>query len=316
MKKMEDVQSIIEIAKLYYEKNMSQKKISEKLNISRATVSRKLDEAIEKNIVTITVNDRFSETVQLEEKLKELFDLNSVTVINALDQQYSSILSGLGEGAAELLAETVKDNDILGISWGTTMYHVAKNLKRDEFKSIRVVQLKGGVSQSLRKTYSFETMIGFSNAYQTEPILLNLPVIFENEMVKNAVTSEQHTKEVIELGKKANIAIFTVGTVRDEALLFQLNYMTNDEINQLKKTAVGDICSRFFDENGEVANEKLNNRTIGIQLNELYDKERSILIAGGAHKLKAIETAIKAKFCNEIVVDQYTAQRLLELNKE
>lgn len=315
MKNADQIQQIIEIAKLYYEMNLSQKEISEKLNISRATVSRKLDEAIEKNIVTITVNDHFSESAKLEKQLTDLFDLKSVTVVNVLDQDYSSILRGLGEGTANLLADTVKDNDIIGISWGKTMFHVANNLKRDEFKNVKVVQLKGGVSQSLQKTYSYETMIGFSNAYQTEPILLNLPVIFESELVKDAVTSEQHTREVIDLGKKANIAIYTVGTVRDQALLFQLNYMTDEEIAQLKETAVGDICSRFFDKDGQIANEKLNNRTIGIQLDELRNKDRSILVAGGDHKLEAIHTAIKAGFCNEIVVDQYTAKALIDINQ-
>ncbi len=48
-------------------------------------------------------------------------------------------------------------------------------------------------------------------------------------------------------GNKRNIAIFTVGTVRDEALLFRLGYFDKDETSLLKKQSVGDICSRFFD---------------------------------------------------------------------
>lgn len=305
------IQQIIEVAKLYYEKNISQKEISEKLNISRATVSRLLDDAITKKIVTIKVNDYHSEQEDLEEKLKDKFQLNEVKVVNIVDASYNTILEALGKRAASHLSETIKENDILGISWGSTMYHIANNLTRDEFKNVQVVQLKGGVSQSLRKTFSFETMLGFSNAFQTEPILLNLPVIFEDIEVLKSVTQETHTKEVIELGKKSNVAIYTVGTVRDEALLFQLNYLTSKEIDYMKKHAVGDICSRFFDCDGNVANEEIDSRTIGIKLEELKEKERSILVAGGSHKFDAILAAVQSNLCNEIVVDSITAKQLL-----
>lgn len=306
-------QQMIEVSKMYYEKNYSQKEISKILDISRATVSRLLDDAITNNIVTIKVNDYSSEQEEIEDKLKDKYQLKAVKVANIVDESYDAILKTLGKKAASHLGETIVDNDIIGISWGTTMYHVANNLTRDEFKNVRVVQLKGGISQSLRKTYSFETVLGFSKAFQTEPILLNLPVIFENQQVLDLVTQESQTKEVIELGKKANVGIYTVGTVRDEALLFQLNYLTPKEIDYLKEYAVGDICSRFFNEKGDVASDEINNRTIGIQLDELKQKERSIMVAGGAHKFEAIYAAINAKLCNEIVVDIVTAKALLEV---
>ncbi|MFH4043713.1 sugar-binding domain-containing protein, partial [Acinetobacter baumannii] len=87
--------------------------------------------------------------------------------------------------------------------------------------------------------------------------------------------------------KQANIAIFTVGTVRDEALLFRLGYFDKDETNLLKKQSVGDICSRFFDGDGNISSEEINKRTIGIELEELKLKKRSILVAGGNRKIKA-----------------------------
>lgn len=306
------LQQMIEVAKLYYEKNYSQKDISKLLDISRATVSRLLDDAVTNNIVTIKVNDYNSEQEELELKLKDKFQLKEVKVAHVVNESYETILTALGKRAAEHLGETIVENDIIGISWGTTLYHIANHLTRDEFKNVKVVQLKGGVSQSLRKTYSFETVLGFSNAFQTEPILLNLPVIFENKHILELVKNETHTKEVIDLGRRANVAIYTVGTVRDEALLFQLNYLTAKEIDYLKEYAVGDICSRFFNEDGKVANEDINSRTIGIHLDELKQKDRSIMVAGGAHKFEAIHAAIKSKLCNEIVIDTITAKSLLE----
>ena len=38
------------------------------------------------------------------------------------------------------------------------------------------------------------------------------------------VYRDRHIKRVLELGRNANIAIFSVGTVRDNALFFRLGY--------------------------------------------------------------------------------------------
>ncbi|SFD41756.1 deoxyribonucleoside regulator [Clostridium uliginosum] len=68
----------------------------------------------------------------------------------------------------------------------------------------------------------------------------------------------------------------------------------------------------FFDDNGEICNEKIYNRTIAISLDTLKEKEKSILVAGGEHKVKAIKGALKGKIANVLITDQYTAKRLLE----
>ncbi len=47
--------------------------------------------------------------------------------------------------------------------------------------------------------------------------------------------------------------------MRDEALLFRLGYFSDQEKARLKEKAVGDICSRFFTIDGEIADEKWMN---------------------------------------------------------
>ena len=89
---------------------------------------------------------------------------------------------------------------------------------------------------------------------------------------------------ILETGKEAQVAIFTVGSVNDDALLFRLGYFTEEEKQQLKKMAVGDVCSRFIDRNGQICDENINNRTVSIELEELRKKDRSILVAGGAKR--------------------------------
>lgn len=81
------------------------------------------------------------------------------------------------------------------------------------------------------------------------------------------------------------------------------------------KQSVGDICSRFFDGDGNISSEEINKRTIGIELEELKLKKRSILVAGGNRKIKAIDGALRGGYANVLIIDQHTAKRIVTLSK-
>jgi len=83
-------------------------------------------------------------------------------------------------------------------------------------------------------------------------------------------------------------------------------------MNMISANAVGDICSRFFDKDGQICNESLDDRTLGLDLAELKKKEYSILVAGGNQKIDSIYGALKGKIANVLVTDQYTARFLLD----
>ena len=115
----------------------------------------------------------------------------------------------------------------------------------------------------------------------------------------------------MDLGRQANIAVFTVGTVKDDALLFRLGYIDQKDREIIQKKAAGDICSRFFDLNGNICDKDLDERTVGIKLEELKEKEKRILVAGSQRKITAIEASLRGGFANILITDQYTAEELL-----
>ncbi|AWK49591.1 RNA polymerase subunit sigma-70 [Clostridium beijerinckii] len=302
----------VEVARLYYQSDYSQQQIASQLEISRPTISRLLQYAKEKGYVKIDIIDPFSDLDKLAYELKERYGLMDVCIAFSPNKNYTAITQYISKKAAEYLEETIKNGDIIGVSWGTTIYEVAKKLTPQNVKGIEVVQLKGGISYSEVNTYSSETISLFAEAFQTVPRYLPLPVIFENAIVKEMVEKDRHMKGIIEMGIHANVAIFTVGTVRDEALLFRLGYLNEEEKTILKQKSVGDICARFFDENGDICDESINNRTIGIALSDLRQKEKSILVAGGERKVKSIQAALKGRNANVLITDQYTAKKLLD----
>src|SRR5699024_8666202 len=112
---------------------------------------------------------------------------------------------------------------------------------------------------------------------------------------------------------QVNIALFTVGTVRDTSLLFKLGFFNDEEKERIKHSAVGNICSRYYNEKGEVSDQTINHRTIGIELDTLKEIANSMLVAGRDHKITAIRGALEGHLSNILITDQYTAQALLDL---
>ncbi len=303
---------VIEAAKLYYLLDHNQNDIAKILGVSRPTVSRLLQQAKSEGIVQINIMDPMEDVENLSLQLEKKFKLKKAIVASIPQFENHIIKNYLGEKAALFLDEIVKDQDIIGVTWGTTLYHIAVELKQKFVKDVKVVQLKGGVSHSETNTYASEILYLFGKAYNTTPLNLPLPAIVDHVVVKQAMEADRHIHKILEQGKNANIALFTMGSIKKDSILFQMGYFTESEQKALNDNAVGDICSRFFNKDGEVCNESLNERTLGVKLEDLRQKEYSILVAGGPNKIEGIYGALKGEYANVLITDQFTAKFLLD----
>ncbi|MCO4096804.1 sugar-binding transcriptional regulator [Macrococcoides canis] len=309
---MEDkMKQCIKIAKMYYEENLGQKEIADELDISRPTVSRQLNYAREMGIVEITIHDPYEKSDELARLIQEKYGLKEVIIKDVTNDRDETVLKAISECAAEYLSRTVKHNDIVGVSWGKTMFRVAELMKPLNLQGVETIQLKGGISYSDVVTNSHETLSLFAHSFNSIPRDLPVPVIFDNKEVKKLVSADRHIKSILNMAPKCNIAIYTTGTVRDEALLFKLGFFSKDEVKRLKTSAVGDICSRFYTKDGKTADRWVDDRTMGVTLDTLRKIPTSILVAGGNHKVEAIRGALYGKIPNVLITDSITARKLL-----
>ncbi|EGL20170.1 MULTISPECIES: sugar-binding transcriptional regulator [Paenibacillus] len=307
----EKLRKIIEVAKLYYQLDYNQNQIAQMLGLSRPTVSRLLQQAKTEGIVKIHIADPSEDCEALAVTLREKFHLKKAVVAFVPTYDDEIVKKFIGEAAAQYLMTTVKDKDIIGASWGTTMYQVAANLQQKGLTDSRVVQLNGGVSHADITISPSEIIYLFSRAFHVTPYFLYLPAIVDHSLVKQAIQSDRHIRRVLDLGKLANIAIFTVGLPDAESVLIQSNYMTEEDLEIIQSRAVGDICSRYFDDKGQICHTSLNDRTIGIELEDLKEKEQAILVAGGMRKVNAIYGALRGGYANTLITDQMTAKALI-----
>ncbi len=306
------MRKVIEAAKLYYQLDYSQNQIADTLGVSRPTVSRLLQQAKAEGIVTIDIKDPTEDVEVLRSLLKVKFQLKHVVIAFTPTYEESVVKKYIGQAAANYVHELAKDGDMISASWGSTMYQVALHLKEKSLNNSFVVQLNGGVSDADVHISPSEIVHLFGKAFNVTPYFMYLPAIVDHILVKQAMLTDRHIRRVMDMGKNANIAVFTAGAPTPDSVLINSNYFHDDELEIIKTNAVGDICSRYYDSNGEICLPSIDERTVGIELADLRTKEHSVLVAGGPSKINAIFGALKGKYGNTLVTDQITAKALLK----
>ncbi|GAB3941005.1 sugar-binding transcriptional regulator [Corynebacterium tapiri] len=298
-------------AKLYYLSGFSQAQVADELGVSRPTVAKLLAHARDRGFVTITVNDPREARGELTDQLLMMYPaLRQVHIVDAAHPD--SLLDELGQAGARVVEAEVFDGACVGVSWGRTMYAIARALEPLATEGVEVVQLKGGMSYTQSTTNDLDTINLFCRALHANALTLPLPVIFDNAEVKEVVEQDRHIAHILERGRHADVAVFTVGHIAQESLPLNLGYLNDEELAILEANAVGDACSRFFDAQGAIAVDSIDRRTVGITLENLKTRPTRILVAGGRAKAQAIAVALDMGLASHLVIDRETARRIVE----
>jgi deoxyribonucleoside regulator len=303
---------VVKAAKMYYQLDYSQQTIAKELNISRPSVSRLLQEAKDRGLVQIKIVDPNKGVQELSEIVKKKFQLKECLIADTPVNEDRVIKAEIGRKCADYLHDIVKDGDIIGTTWGTTIFEIARHVQKKSVYNLKIAQLNGGVSYSETKTYAAEILNYLGEAFDTSPHFLPLPAVVDHLLVKQAIVSDRHIRHVLELGKRANIVLLTVGDRNESSALVKAGYFTEGDISVLKeRNAVGDICSRMIDIDGNICHEELDARTIGVELEDLKHKENAVLVAGGLNKVEGIIGAIRGGYANVLITDKFVAEALL-----
>lgn len=313
---IEKLKMAVKAARMYYECDENQQQIAKELNISRPQVSRLLQLAREEGIVEIKINSPFNNTSELESTICQHFGIKKVIVVPMSTQGSDEIKENLARVTASYLDSILTDKQVIGIPWGLTLSYVAKYLKERTLHHSTVVQLKGGVGKISGYVDTYNPIITFALKLKATPCFLPVPGVIDNIQIKEILLQDEKIKEILELANQADVAIYPIGLPGPDSVLVRAGYFTKDEMLSIRERgAVGDICSRYFNMKGEIFDPKLNDRTIGIELDKLQYKKYAIAIAGGKDHAPGILGALRGKYMNVLVTDETAAKEVLRLAK-
>jgi DNA-binding transcriptional regulator LsrR (DeoR family) len=306
---------LTKISTMYYIEEKSQQEIAESLKLSRSKVCRMLAEAKSAGIVQIVIKPPFSVCNDLEARFERQFNLREAVIIN--NHEDDNILMLLGQAGADYIKRITTADDIIGISWGQTLFHVVNQLQPFGISGTKVVQLVGGLSKGGQNVQAAELARRLGELFNSNPMLLHCPAVVTSPQVKQGLLEDENIKRVFDLGKSSTIALIGIGSMSIESQLFKHNHL-NPEWHSLltARGAVGDVCMRFYNKDGLPCCEELDELIMSISLENLKNIRTVICVAGGIEKAEAILGALKGGIPNVLITDKKTAEKILELEIE
>lgn len=306
------VEQLIKVARMYYEQEMSQEEIAKEIKCSRPYISRLLADAKEAGIVQVKVIPPKGYEQAMEQKLRKLGGLDKVIIVPK--KSNTSKLNIVAKAAAEYLENVVRNGDVIGFSWGNTVYAVTNFLcQKGELSDVIVVQLCGGISNVQNNIYSSEIAKNFAKAWNAKPYVLMCPALVDSKEIKEVFLSDSNVKKVVEYGYKSDTILITMGAYGIQNAVHRAGYLSDEEMQALmQKGAVGDICDHIINEKGEICDRDLDSRTVSVTMEDLKKKKRRIGVATGQSKVECICGAIRGGIINILITDEETAGNVIE----
>jgi DNA-binding transcriptional regulator LsrR (DeoR family) len=78
------------------------------------------------------------------------------------------------------------------------------------------------------------------------------------------------------------------------------------------RSAVGDVCSRFYDRNGDAVPFEGGERLLAVELEALRHVPVAIAVAVGRDKVDSIIAGARGGYFNQLVTDPVTASAILD----
>lgn len=299
---------IIKVAWKYYNEGMTQNEIAESLNLSRMKVIKYLDIAKANNIIQFKINlDKFV-NMDLQNKIKQQYNLEDIYIVPASDQ---NPLDSLTKAAAQYIEDRITSDTMINVGYGQAVSRTLGHLNISTKYKVTFVSLSGGVK------FYIPTAVDSSSDYYTNPnynhYIMPAPLLASTEQLAEQLINERPIKKIFEMIPYSNITIIGIGAVNERATIVKEGYLNTNEIEIFKSMgAAGDLLSQFYDKNGKVLDFKLHKQLVSTDINLLKSLNHVVAVAGGLEKTEAIIGALKGGYIDVLITDEVVAKSLIE----
>ncbi len=314
MSRQDELRLIAKVARMYYVQGIRQQGITERLQIHQSTVSRLLKKAREANLVRISVASPTGVHAELEDQLCAKFNLKDAMVVDCPSEE-EPMVRDLGSAAAYFVETTVKAGATIGISsWSRSLFAMVEALHPGDYCSGgKVVQILGGVGSAAAQHQAIYLAQRLAGLIGASAVLLQAPALVGSVEARRILARDASVREASGFFDRLDLALVGIGSMEPSRLLANSgNVFSPEERAELtRQGAVGDICFRFYDENGVLIKSPLMQRVIGIEAASLKRAKRVVAVAGGKRKARAILAALRGRWIDVLITERRAAEQLL-----
>lgn len=303
------IQKMVEIAKMYYEEDLTQNEIAKRIGVSRPLVSKMLSDAKEAGIVSISIKSPFATDEFLMEEIKKIYNIQGGMVIPHSDTDYLTdqvILNNV----ISYIDTNLKNYKKFGLGWGKTISDLVQKMDFSEKKMDLegyICPLVGNISMPTKEFHSNELVMMFSQMTKLKPSYLFAPAFLSSEQEETLFINIENYKNIEKLWKKLDVVILGIGnhpSVPDLATASRFG----DKLH--KEKAIGNILSYYYDKNGRFISGD-NDFSIKISLKDLKKVKQVIGICSSKTNKEAVIGGLKTGLITHLIVDEALAKEII-----
>ncbi len=315
MASYETIRLINTILTLYYVEELTQNEIAQRLGLSTAKVNRLLLQAREQGYVNISIHTPFQQLFELEDRLKAVFGLQDAMVIPSVAESSSSPLNALGAIAADFLLAHLRDGDVLGVGGGTAVSALMQAIVPTRTYEIEVVPLMGAVQGEITNDVNY-LATHLAEKLGARSYQLHAPAFVDTREHCETLRSMGPVKEILDIARRASVALVGVGTVDAEVSRFvQFTALSAEDMKNIADDCggVGDINAFVYDIEGRPCAHEYAARVLGLNLAELKAIPFRIGVAATAAKALPLYGALRGGYLHALITDETAARGILGL---
>ena len=191
-------------------------------------------------------------------------------------------------------------NSNIGISWGRTVYSFIKIfISENHTNQLNVFPLVGASNENAPYFMINEMVRIFSEKTKAKPTFIYIPVNPGSSEEYGLFSRTRAYREISQIWKNTDIAVVGIGSLKAKSRAVRQEYP-------------GDICTNYFDLEGNIIKPDDYLRLISINEDELRNIKNVVALAGGLEKVEAIIGALRTGLISDIIIDEITAREVLK----
>jgi len=295
------------IATAFYLEEDSMVQIAERFGITRFQVARLLQLARQSGIVTIEIRQPGAIDEELSAAVAAHLGIERAVVISGVSRMPRE---EIGRALAEVIAAEVQPGDIVGLTWSRTMVAMVQQLK--QLEPCTLVQLAGQITSELTAPGSVELIRRAAEVAKGKAYPIYAPLLAPDNYVAHALLQQRDIATAMSFYERLSVAVISIGAWAEDASSVYEIATESERVRGQVAGVVGEISGRLYDVQGHTVPQVIDDRVIGITLEQLARVPRVIASSYGEERAAATRAAAAASIFQTLVLDRSLARALLD----
>jgi len=298
------------IARRYYVEDRSKVDIAEELDLSRFKVARLLETARSSGLVHIEIRNPGSVDLDLSGELRSRFGLRHALVVETSETDDLALRRHVGRAAAELLAEIVRPDDVLGVGWSRSLMEMAAALT--SLAACPVVQLTGAIARPDVDESSIELVREVARTGGGPAFFYYAPLVVRDAPTAASLRQQPEVKRAFAQFGTVTKALVGVGSWEPGQSTLYDSLSAREARHLLAEGVRADVSGVLIDAAGRPVASTLTDRMVGMTAEHLQRVPEVIGVAYGLGKVGAVAAGIAGGMLKGLVTHTSLARALLD----